>query len=139
MALESSYQELKEPVEVETSGEDQLVLDSMTINLDPSLGSMIPQSTATPMLPPWSSMKWGMGSTALGTSMGTWGSSWNQAPPESISQLVESERLGPVYADSVKERMVPKVQVEETLCPVGTGPPSIPFKEKEVPDTLSTT
>ena len=47
--------------------------------------------------------------------------------------------LGPVYADSVKERTVPKVQVEETLCPVGTGPPSMAFKEKEVPDMLLAT
>ena len=47
--------------------------------------------------------------------------------------------MGPVYANSMKERTVPKVQVEEMLCPVGTGPPSIAFKEKEVPDTLSAT
>ena len=47
--------------------------------------------------------------------------------------------MGPVYANSVKERTVPKVQVEETLCPVGTGPPSMAFKEKEVPDMLSAT
>ena len=47
--------------------------------------------------------------------------------------------MGPVYADSVKERTVPKVQVEETLCSVGTGLPSMAFKVKEVPDTLSAT
>ena len=75
MALESSVQELKEPVEDETGGEDQPALDSMTINLDPSPSNTIPQSTATPILPPWSSMKWGTGFAALGTSMGTWGSS----------------------------------------------------------------
>ena len=138
MALESSVQELKEPVEDETS-EDQPALDPMTINLDPSPGSTIPQSTATLILPPWSSMKWGMGSIAPETRMGTWGSSWDQAQREPINELARSERLGPVYADSVKERMVPKVQVEETLCPVGTGPPSMAFKEKEEPDTLSAT
>ena len=138
VALESNVQELKEPVEDEIGGEDQPALGSMTINLDPSLGSTIPQSTATPILPPWSSMKWGMGSAALGTSMGTWGSSWNQAQPKSISKA-RSERLGPVYADSVKEETVTKVQVEEPLCPMGTGPPSMAFKEKEVPDTFSAT
>ena len=47
VALESSVQELKEPVEDETGGEDQPTLDPMTINLDPSPGSTIPQSTAT--------------------------------------------------------------------------------------------
>ena len=78
VALESSVQEVKELVEDKTGGEDEPALDSMTINLDPSLGSTIPQST-TPILPPWSSMKWGTGSVAPGTSMGTWGSSWNQA------------------------------------------------------------
>ena len=75
VALESSVQELKEPVEDETGGEGQPMLDSIMINLDPSPGSTIPQSTATPILPPWSSMKWGTGSATLGTSMGTWGSS----------------------------------------------------------------
>ena len=73
MALESSVQELKEPVEDETGGEDQPALDSMTINLDPSPGSTTPQSTATPILSPWSSMKWGMRSVAPGTSIGTLG------------------------------------------------------------------
>ena len=29
--------------------------------------------------------------------------------------------------------------MEETLCLVGTGPASMAFKEKEVPDTLSAT
>ena len=48
MALKSSIQELKEPVEDETGGEDQLALDSMTINLDPFPGSTIPQSTYHP-------------------------------------------------------------------------------------------
>ena len=75
VALESSVQELKEPVEDETGGEDQPALDPMTINLDPSLGGTIPQSTATPILPPWSSMKWGTGSATPGTNMGTLGSS----------------------------------------------------------------
>ena len=41
MVLESSVQELKEPVEDEIGGEDQPVLDSMMINLDPSPGSTI--------------------------------------------------------------------------------------------------
>ena len=72
MVLESSVQELKEPVEDEIGGEDQPALDSMTINLDPSPSSTIPQSTATPILPPWSSMKWGTKSVAPRTSMGTW-------------------------------------------------------------------
>ena len=84
-------------------------------------------------------MKWGMGSATQGTSMGTWESSWNQAQREPISEPIGSERLGPVYVDSVKEQTVPKVQVEETLRPVGTGPPSMAFKEKEVPGTLSAT
>ena len=75
MALEPSIQELKEPVEDEIGGEDQSALDSMTINLDPSLDSTIPQSTATPIMPPWNSMKCGMASVAPRTSMGTWGSS----------------------------------------------------------------
>ena len=39
----------------------------------------------------------------------------------------------------MKERIVPKVQVEETLCPIGIGPQSIAFKEKEAPDMLSAT
>ena len=47
MALDSSIQELKEPVEDEAGGEDQLALDSKTIKLDPSPGSTIPESTAT--------------------------------------------------------------------------------------------
>ena len=67
--------ELKEPMEDETGGEYQPTLDSTMINLDPSLGSTIPQSTATPILPPWSSMKWGMVFAGPRTSMGTWGSS----------------------------------------------------------------
>ena len=75
MALESSVQELKELVEDETGGEDQPALDSMMINLDPSPSSTIPQSIATPILPPWSSMKWSMGFATPGTSMDTWGSS----------------------------------------------------------------
>ena len=47
--------------------------------------------------------------------------------------------MGPIYADSVKERTPPKVQVEENLCLVGTVPPSMTFKEKEVPKSFSTT
>ena len=47
--------------------------------------------------------------------------------------------MGLVYADSVKEQMVPKVLVEETLCPMGTRLPGMAFKEKEVSDTLSAT
>ena len=47
--------------------------------------------------------------------------------------------MGPIYTDSVKEQMVPKVQVEEKLCLMGTVPPSMVFKEQEVPNTLSTT
>ena len=62
-----------------------------------------------------------------------------QAQTESISEPIESEGLGLAYADSVKERTVPKVQVEEELCPVGTGAPSMAFKEKEVPNTFLAT
>ena len=47
--------------------------------------------------------------------------------------------MGPAYADLVKERTVPKVQVEETLCLVGIRPPTMAFKEKEVPNILSAT
>ena len=52
MALESSVQELKEPEEDDTGGDDQPVLDLKTINLDPSPSSTIPKSTATHTLPP---------------------------------------------------------------------------------------
>ena len=77
MALEVNIQELKEPMEDKTSGKDQPMLDSKTINLGPSFGSTIPESTATSTLLSWSSMKWGIGSVAQETSVSNKGSSWN--------------------------------------------------------------
>ena len=56
-----------------------------------------------------------------------------------ISEHTGSEGLGPIYVDSVKERTVPKIQVEEKFCRMGVVPPSMAFKEKEFPDTLLTT
>ena len=47
--------------------------------------------------------------------------------------------MAPIYVDSVKEQMIPKVQVEEKLWPVGSVPQSMAFKEKDVPNMLSTT
>ena len=59
-------------MEDKSSDEDQPALDSKMINLDPFLGNTISESIATPILPPWSSMKWGIGSTTPGTNMGAW-------------------------------------------------------------------
>ena len=47
--------------------------------------------------------------------------------------------MGPTYANSVKEQVVPNVLIGEKLSPMGTGPPSIAFKEKEVPNTFLAT
>ena len=73
------------------------------------------------------------------TSAGDMRSSGNQAQIEAISERRRSERLEPIYAGSVKEQTIPKVQVEEKLCPMGTMSLSMAFKEREVPDTFSET
>ena len=86
VALEPSVQELKEQVEDKIGGEDQPMLNLKMINLDPFLGGIIPESAATPTLPPLSPIKWNTGFVALETSVGTWGSSWNKAQTESISE-----------------------------------------------------
>ena len=48
-------------------------------------------------------------------SVGNLGSSWNQAQTKLIRKPVGSEELGPIYADSIKQHMVPKVQMEESF------------------------
>ena len=132
--LEASVQELNAPEEDGAGGEDQPGLDSNLIDLEGSLRSPILGSTAIPILPRPSFMKGYDEPAVPTTSVGESGSSLAGAFDKPAG-----EGVGPAYADSVKEQAVPKVLTGEKLCPMGTGPPGMAFKEKEVPDTFSAT